>query len=256
MHEGLRVQGRVLHALILREMTAQYGGTALGYLWGLLNPMVAILVLYAIFSNMHRISPPGIPLLMFLITSYLTYNYFMAAFSRASGAVQANTALLNYPQVSPLDVLMGRYILDALTYTLVLLIFTIIGVLVEGPYWPLHPGAAILTFWSAGLMGHGLGTIVGTLRPKIRSLDNIVSPILRLGFFISGVVFTAHMLPSWTLPYLDWNPLFHITELMREAWFASYESPFADFSYVGLILFFMTGAALVLERMGRRWITE
>lgn len=56
---GLRLQLRVLHALMLREMITRYGSSRLGYLWALLEPIGFIAMLSLIFSQISNSPPVG-----------------------------------------------------------------------------------------------------------------------------------------------------------------------------------------------------
>jgi capsular polysaccharide transport system permease protein len=69
----------------------------------------------------------------------------------------------------------------------------------------------------------------------------------------SGLFFCITMLPLAFWPYVTWNPLFHVTELVRDAWFEGYVSPIASPTYVvecTLVLLFL---GLSVERHVRRF---
>ncbi len=256
MGNAATVQARVVHALILREIGGRFGQTYFGYIWALFNPAAGVIVLTVIFSTAERLSPPDIPLLMFMVTGYLTWQCFNSTYDRAQSATGMSQALLHFPHVTGLDLVVARAMLEIMTFTLILIIFTVIGMLMTDNAWPDRPRLALLAFWYAGLGGAVLGGLVGALTPLMRSLNNFVSPILRLGFFTSGIFFTAAQLPSWVLPYLSWNPMFHVIERVRETWFAAYVSPIADEIYVIRILVFGLAAALLAERLSRRWQSQ
>ncbi len=253
MAEALAVQGRVLNALILREISARFGHTYFGYVWALLNPSAGVLVLYTIFTFAGRFSPPDMPLLMYVVTGYLTWQAFSSTYDRTQSAISQGQALLHFPQVTGLDILISRAGLEIMTYTVILGLFTAIGALMDPNALPHDPRRALLLFWIAGLYGAAIGTIVGALTPLMRSLNNVLSPILRLGFFTSGIFFTARQLPSWALPYLSWNPMFHVIEGVRQFWFPSYISPLYETSHVAGVLIGGLIIALLAERRSRRW---
>ncbi|MGF1454480.1 MAG: ABC transporter permease [Alphaproteobacteria bacterium] len=253
MGNAAAVQGRVVHALILREISARFGQTYFGYIWALFNPAAGIIVLTLIFSVAERFSPPDIPLLMFVVTGYLTWQCFQNAYDKTQSATGASQALLHFPHVTGLDLVVARAMLEIMTYTAILGIFTAVGLLLTDNAWPDRPRLALVAFWYAGLGGTVLGAFVGALSPVMRSLNNFVSPVLRFGFFTSGIFFTATQLPSWVLPYLSWNPMFHVIERVRETWFAGYISPIAEEAFVLRLLLFGLAAALLAERVSRRW---
>ncbi len=97
LRHALRVQGRVIHALILREALGKYGKSKLGYLWALLEPVLQVLMLVLIFSALGRQSPVGGDLAVFFTTGIVPWLIYSSLSSRLSGALGANQALLAYP---------------------------------------------------------------------------------------------------------------------------------------------------------------
>jgi capsular polysaccharide transport system permease protein len=73
-------------------------------------------------------------------------------------------------------------------------------------------------------------------------------------FWVSGLFFTVEEVPQAAQAALLFNPVLHTVELVREGWFASYESPGASVSYVLYFALAFLTAGLLLERIVRRKI--
>src|SRR5690606_36710478 len=84
----------------------------------------------------------------------------------------------------------------------------------------------------AELLGAGLGLVVGAGTLYWSALDQIISPILRPLFFISGIFFTANDLPTPVLAILSYIPVLHVFEMGRDGWFPSYTSLVLDLVYL------------------------
>ena len=56
MHRAAAVQGRVIFALMLREVRTRFGRTQVGYLWALLEPITYIATMTFVFDSVGR--PP------------------------------------------------------------------------------------------------------------------------------------------------------------------------------------------------------
>ena len=91
---ALSVQGRVLYALILREALGKYGKSKLGYLWAFIEPLIQILVLVLVFSELGRESPVGGDLAWFFVTGIVPWFLYHNISHRLSGALGANQALM------------------------------------------------------------------------------------------------------------------------------------------------------------------
>jgi capsular polysaccharide transport system permease protein len=110
----------------------------------------------------------------------------------------------------------------------------------------------MMAFVGLYLLSVGLGFVLsGVYRvfPMVAKFWSMVTRVLRM---TSGMFFVITMMPLAVWPYLSWNPILQIAEMLREAWFATYVSPIADPMYVaawilGLLLF-----GLSIEKFMRR----
>jgi hypothetical protein len=72
--ERLKTQGRVIHALIIRETRTRFGDSRLGYGWALIEPILHIALLSAVFSLLMRGQPPiGTHFFVFYYTGLIRY---------------------------------------------------------------------------------------------------------------------------------------------------------------------------------------
>jgi tetratricopeptide (TPR) repeat protein len=70
--QGLAIQWRVVHALIIRETRTRFGDSALGYGWALLEPVLHILLLSLVFAVvMHGRPPIGSHFFIFYYTGII-----------------------------------------------------------------------------------------------------------------------------------------------------------------------------------------
>ena len=250
--DGGIAQLRVIHAVALRETRTRFGDHRLGYLWALLEPAIWILTFYAAFSVMGRVMPNGIGIVPFLATGIVPYELWAKSVDRGSQAIAGNRSLLFYPHVHTLDLILARGALEFATYCVVFVVILGGYALVVG-HWAidslLH---TLLGLVLASLLGSCLGLVLCALGVISSSVDRIRGPLMRPMFWISGLFFTANDLPSAAANILLWNPVLHCVELVREGWFPSYDSRYAEPAYV---LYWIVGLAFVgltLERVVRR----
>jgi ABC-type polysaccharide/polyol phosphate export permease len=73
--DGLRCQWRVLSALIVRETRTRFGESRLGYGWALIEPILHIALLWAMFALlMHGQPPIGGNFFVFYYTGLIRYK--------------------------------------------------------------------------------------------------------------------------------------------------------------------------------------
>jgi capsular polysaccharide transport system permease protein len=249
---ALSVQLRLIVALVLRGLVSEIGTTWTGVVAMLFRPAMIVVLFYILYSFSHRLTPQGMPLLAFLVTGWLAWFMFMRTFTLASP--KGSSALLLFPHMTPLDLLIAHAVLQWFIYTFVFLLFVGAALLIERSAPPANPLYVIMAFWSVSVIGSLLAVIFSSVARVAPVIEISMVPLRRLGAFATGILVTAADTPSAVLPYLSWNPLLHAVELMREAWWPAYVSPIADPWYVLRCIFWMAVVSLVLERSTRKYI--
>lgn len=248
---GLRIQARVVYALTLRETRTRYGAHKAGYLWALLEPVFWIGTFFGMFWFIGRTMPGGMEMIPFLATGVLPYDIAVKTLDRVSLSVDGNRPLLFYPQVQVLDVAFARAALELATG---LIVFA----LILGGYG-LWAGEmrieSILTVMLGMVLASGFGLAVGLVLCSLTVLNNSVQrikgPLMRPLFWVSGLFFTANMVPTQFREYLMWNPIIHCTELVRDGWFVQYHSLDASPTYVLACTIVLLFIGLTMERRVR-----
>jgi capsular polysaccharide transport system permease protein len=252
LRQALRVQGRVIYALILREALGKYGKSKIGYLWALFEPILQVLMLVAIFSALGRKSPVGGDLAVFFTTGIVPWLIYSGLANRLSGALGANQALLAYPHVTPFDVLMGRAILESVTLIVVyvLIIFSLqmmdYAVAVYDLFNVLSSLLVLIIFST------GIGMINSAIRIYFDSWDKLFSAANRPLYFLSGIFFTAASLPHQAREWLQWNPIFQYVEWGRAGFFSTYQNTYINYAFAISCAFVAFTLGLALTQYTRQ----
>jgi capsular polysaccharide transport system permease protein len=244
----------VVIALILRETRTRFGKNQLGYLWALIEPAVVILTFYILLRVTHRNPPPGMDVFSFIATGVLPYTLFINSINRVAEAVNGNKALLYYPQVRPIDLVIARCALEAATFVAVFVLLLGGHALVIKR---LDLSSPLLVIGGM-VIASALGTVLGLLFMGLGQIsplsDRIRGPLLRPLFWVSGIFFTIDTVPEAARGPLLYNPMLHATEMVRAGWFENHGTENIDLGYV---LWWIGGLALVgllLERWVRKKI--
>lgn len=217
-----QIQKSVVFALFLRELKTRFGSYKFGYFWLLLEPMAHVVVMSLIFSFVPDRSLFGIDFPVFIVTGIVPFLMFKNIALRVMDGVEANRALFAYRQIKPMDTFTARTLLDAFLAVAVSALI-LIGMAWFGLDVPFRdPFSLIFLMAILVLMGLGLGMILCVMThylPEARTLVRIAFLPL---YFMSGVIFPIAKVPQEYLPILLWNPLVHVIELMRGAFFNQY----------------------------------
>jgi ABC-type polysaccharide/polyol phosphate export permease/Flp pilus assembly protein TadD len=252
-----QTQGRVIHALIIRETRTRFGDSTLGYGWALLEPILHILMLSLVFAVlMHGRPPIGTQFFMFYYTGIIPYHVFVHTSSSMTYAVTANGSLLQLPLVGTFDVILARGLLELVTDILVAVVllagFGAIG-LGALPHDFSGVSAAIATVW---LLGCGFGFLNAVVNAFFKSWDKIWAQLTRILYFCSGIFYVPGMMPDWIRDLLAWNPILQAVDWFRASFFVDYAPHWLDRSYLAAVAGLVLLAGLTLERGLRRRLSE
>jgi capsular polysaccharide transport system permease protein len=240
---------RSVTALVLREMSTRYGRSPGGYIWALLEPLGAILVLSIGFSLLLRSPPLGNSFLLFYATGMTPFNLYQVLSRTVSRALGYSRALLVYPVVTWFDAVVARIVLNTLTNTLVgFILLGAILALIESRA-TLAPGPILLSMGLAMLVGIAVGLLNCVLNAFFPVWSSIWGILTRPLFIISGVIFLYEDMPPLAQSILWWNPLMHVLALMRVGFYPMYEAEFVSVAYVlGVTLPMIALGLVLLER--------
>jgi len=247
-------QYRVLKALVLRDMAARHGSTRLGYLMGILMPIITLSSMIMMFGLRGKMVPADFSLGVFVVTGYPLWQGFQQMYSKVMNVAARQDPLLMFPQITQLDLILSVVILEVATYTVVFILLCIGVTIVFRADPPADPLGVLFCYWGCLWLGSALGMILCALQRAAPMVVQVINTFLRFGMWVSGVVFAINRLPSWLWPYLRWNPILHLVEGSRSLWNPAFQAPIFDPLYVLAIGFILTTLGFVLERITRKLV--
>jgi capsular polysaccharide transport system permease protein len=196
--------------------------------------------------------PPGMPPFTFLILGILPWQTFLHTYKGVEKIISRNKKLLAFPIVTPLDIVFAKALQVLCTYSVVFLGLMVLASYMENSGTPAFPMGIILLYLASWLMGMCFGLFLVPLHRMFPPIRWMLTPITRVGMYTSGLYFVMTSMPQQVWPYMTWNPMLHVDELMRQYWFTTYTSPVASPLYIVECLGGMALFGLLLERFIRR----
>ncbi|WP_109468740.1 ABC transporter permease [Albibacillus kandeliae] len=243
---------RTVLALMLREMSTRYGNTPGGYVWAILEPLGAILVLSVGFSLVLRSPSLGTSFLLFYATGYLPFSLFNSISNTTARALNFSRALLRYPAVTWLDAVLARFLLNTLTSVVIATLLCGSILILEDAHAALDAPPVIEGFVLTMLLGLGVGTVNCALIGLLPVWEVAWSIITRPLFLASGVLYIYEDLPQMARDILWYNPLIHVIGLIRTGFYPTYAAAYVNTLYVlGLSLALLAMGLILLGRYHR-----
>ncbi|KVG43691.1 MULTISPECIES: ABC transporter permease [Burkholderia] len=250
IRSALRIQLRVIGALLMREIITRYGRHNIGFLWLLLEPIiftVGVVILWNITHSMHGFRVPVTP---FVVTGYSSLLLWRTCSFRGLKAIEPNRSLLHHRPVKIQDIFFARMLLEVagVTASLVLLIVVMIGI--DLMSFPADLSLIVIGWFFLCWFSACLGIILGCLSEHSDLVERLWHPGSYFLLAVSGTFFMVDWLPQTFQNVVLWFPMTNAVEMMRAGYWGNSNRFHFSVSYTFLFCLSMTLVALLL--MGDR----
>jgi lipopolysaccharide transport system permease protein len=195
------------------DFKLRYKSSALGFLWSLLEPLLMLLVLYTVFSNLMRIQVEHYQL--FLLMGIILWNFLDRGTSMSIWSIIGKPSLVQKVYF-PRDILVISTCITALMMTalefVVFLIFLEIFRVMPGWTIAYFPILFLLEF----LIIIGLSMALSALNVYFRDVQFIWRLIVQVGFFATPILYPITIFPENVRWIVMLNPLAQIISMMRD----------------------------------------
>jgi len=213
------------------EFKQRYKNSVLGYFWSLLEPLLMLVVLYVVFSNLMRIQVEYYQL--FLLLGIITWNFFSRATSMGLSAILGRPSMVQkiyFPReilvISTCITALLMSIFESLVFVAFMAYFRV----------PLSanliyvPVILVLLF----LLSLGLSLALAALNVFYRDVQFIWAVILQAGFFATPILYPVTIFPESLRDIFLLNPMAHIIISARDTIIYSTPAAAGSLLYAGV----------------------
>ncbi len=203
-----------------RELSRSHRSSYLGFLWALLSPLLQIVLLTLVFSEIIGIrfreltGDSSLNFGLFLYCGLIPYLAFSDTLTKSMNSIRSNTGLVQ-KVVFPLEILPLTRAVTILTdalFGLVMLIL-VVALLAHRLEWTILLLPALIAIQLLFTIGLSyLFAVIGTYMPDIR---NSLRVFVRALFFVTPIVWPAEMVPERLRFLVDYNPLAFLVTAYR-----------------------------------------
>lgn len=206
----LRFQGLfnyrfLLKELIIRDIKLKYRRSFLGYIWSILNPLMMMMVLVVIFSNLFRFNIPNYP--MYLITGSTLFGFMGEATSMAIYSITGNAALIK-------KIYVPKYIftLSRVTSSLVNLLFSMVAIVIVALFTGVKVTPLILLFpivvIEVYVFSLGLSLFLASSSVFFRDLQYLWGIFITMWNYLTPIFYPISIIPEkYRFIYSVFNPM-------------------------------------------------
>jgi len=241
----------LLFFLAWRNVKIKYKQTALGVVWAILQPLLAMLVFSFIFGRLAKMPSDGVPYPLFVLTGLLPWNYFAGVLSQSTGSLVAESNLITkiyfprllVPASDAISMLLDFFI----TFFVLGIMFIYYGV-TPGTGLLLVPLLIMITLMNA----LGFGMWFSALNVRYRDIQYIIPFLIQIWMFATPVIYPRSLAGGRYGWILLLNPMGGVIEAFRAALLGHLSIPWAPLvvsTAIGCLIFL--GGLLYFRRVER-----
>jgi capsular polysaccharide transport system permease protein len=215
LYNGWRIQGRVLHALMIRELHTRFGRENIGFLWIMVEPLLFASLVSLMWRFLKGQEEHGVSIVAFVVSGYIPLTLFRHAVTRSIAIFQANSSLMYHRQIQILDFILVRFLIEMVGSMMAFVLIS--SVLIVFGLFPVPADVGMLI---GGWLLYSLFTLsvcfmIAPLSEMSEVLEKFVPVTTYLMIPFSGTFSMA----SWMAPnlrdYFLWSPFVNAMELIR-----------------------------------------
>lgn len=247
----LVTQGRVLGALVRRDLRTRFGRTFFGSLIIIGWPLMHLIFLMGAYVVTRAIIPVGTDPVVFIGTGALPYILCFYPARWIMLAVFQNKTLLGLPAVRPTDIIVARAIVEVIAAFWVTAILFVVLYLFGLDVIPHHIDDALMAILATVYLGFAFGFLGSVLYALVRAWMVVQIGMLIVMYVTSGLFFVPSNLPEKLRNIIWYNPLMHAVEWLRSAYYEDYGHGMLSSNYLLWTATVMLFLGLVIERAVR-----
>ena len=204
--------------LSMRDVSVRYKQTALGMAWGLIRPLMTMLIMVLVFSRIAKLPPdPGVPYPLMVLGGITVWTFFATAFTQISNSVTLNSNLVTKVYFPRLIMPISAIAVSFIDFLVSLVLFILLAIWYRFvPDWHLLfvPFFMIL----AVLAAFAFGLFFAVVNVRFRDVGQLIPFLVQVGFYACPIAYSSRLVSGdWYYNYYILNPLVGIIDGFRWA---------------------------------------
>jgi len=235
--------------LVKRDLRTRYKGSALGFLWTFVNPLLQLVVFSVVFSSIMRMNVEKYP--MFLFVALLPWIFFSSSSQSGTGLIMAHANLVKkvyFPRaILPLATTAAAMINLLLSFSIAFLALLLFRMPLTISLLAL-PLVMLVQF----VFTLGFVLVLSALNVYFRDIEHLWANVILAWFYLTPIVYPLDMVPAKFISLFFLNPMTIFTLAYRDI---LYRGIFPNFVILGnmaiLSILILIFGYLVFRRLER-----
>lgn len=216
LYNAWSVQTRVIHALMIRELTTRFGRENIGFLWIMVEPLLFAGLVATIWRLTKGPEEHGVGIVAFVVTGYIPITLFRHGIARSIAVFTANGSLLYHRQIKIVDFIFARFAIEFFGSLMAyIFVATILVAFDEFPI-PADIGLFIAGWMIYSLFCFSLCLVIAPLSEVSEIAEKFIPAIMYIMIPFSGLFTMSSWLTPQMRDFLMWSPFVNGMEMMRK----------------------------------------
>lgn len=205
----------LLSELVVRDVKIKYRKSVLGVFWTLLNPLLMMLVLSIVFSNLFRFGVENYP--VYILSGQVIFNFFSESTSSAMTSILNNAQLIKKIYVPKYLFTLARIASSIInimaSFSAMLLVMILMRMELHFTMF-----LAIIPLLCLIILSTGVGLALATITVKFRDIMHLYSVFLTALTYLVPVIYPISLLENSPFVHkvVSLNPLTIILTMFRD----------------------------------------
>ena len=203
----------VLQSLVSKDFKIKYRRSVLGILWSVLNPLLMMIVMAAVFSYMFRFQIEKFP--VYLILGTIMFDFMNRGTTAALTSIIDSQALIKKVRIEKMV-----FPLEKVCFELVNFVISLVAAAAVMVFFQVVPSIHIL--WGLPFIiicvtafSVGLGLLISALTVFFRDIRHLWSVLITAWTYATPLFYPFDLLPDWMQMLEQFNPMYHYILFFR-----------------------------------------
>lgn len=203
----------LLYELVARDVKIKYRKSILGVLWTILNPLLMMVILSIVFSNLMKFDVENYSL--YILGGQILFTFYNEATSGAMSAILGNASLIKKVYIPKYLFVLSRIASSSIN---IMSSFCAMIIVMLCTRTELHftMFLAIVPIIFLVVFSLGVGLALAALTVKFRDVMHLYGVFLTGLMYLTPVIYPMSILPNWVRFIVNLNPLTWMVEMFRD----------------------------------------
>lgn len=208
----LKKSGYLLVNLVSKDFKLKYRRSVLGVLWSVLNPLLTMIVLSAVFSSLFGYQIDYYP--VYFILGNTLFQFMTSGVGDGMRSVIRSSSLIKKVKVDKIIFPTEKVLFALVNYAFSLIAVACVMIFFQVPISPLILMAPLPILYTA-VFAWGLSLLLSALAVYFRDVIHLWSVLVTLWTYLTPLFYPVSILPDWMVTVVSFNPMYHYVDYLR-----------------------------------------